>query len=77
VCGRVAASFSVLAGTNALSQGGERRHVLRYRTHEQYRPESNYENDIAVVEVSIWRPDAAAPRTTHPAPRAFTSSVQQ
>jgi secreted trypsin-like serine protease len=60
VCGRVAASFSVLAGTNVLSQGGERRRVLRYRVHEEYCPENNYENDIAVVEVSIWRPDAAA-----------------
>jgi secreted trypsin-like serine protease len=59
VCGRVAAFFSVLAGTNVLSHGGERRGVLRYRTHEEYRPEKNYENDIAVVEVSISRPQAA------------------
>ena len=59
-CGRVAAAFSVLAGTSELSRGGERRPALRYRLHEDYRPESNYENDIAVVEVSIWRPDAAA-----------------
>jgi secreted trypsin-like serine protease len=59
VCGRVAAFFSVLAGTNVLSQGGERRRVLRYRTHEEYSPENHYENDIAVVEVSISRPEAA------------------
>ncbi|XP_023711399.1 trypsin 3A1-like [Cryptotermes secundus] len=47
----VAAAFSVLAGTSELSRGGERRPALRYRLHEDYRPESNYENDIAVVEL--------------------------
>jgi secreted trypsin-like serine protease len=52
VCGRVAEYYSVLAGTNVLSQGGERRHVLQYKIHPNYDPENNYENDIAVVEVS-------------------------
>jgi secreted trypsin-like serine protease len=48
----VATFYSVLAGTNVLSQGGERSHVVRYRIHPSYDPENNYENDIAVVEVS-------------------------
>jgi hypothetical protein len=58
LCDRVAAAFSVLSGTNVLSRGGETRSVLRYRVHENYRPENSYENDIAVVEVSVWRRDA-------------------
>ncbi|XP_021921589.1 trypsin-4-like [Zootermopsis nevadensis] len=46
----VAIYYSVLAGTNVLSKGGERRHVLRYKIHPNYDPE-NYENDIAVLEL--------------------------
>jgi secreted trypsin-like serine protease len=75
VCGRVAIFFSVLAGTNVLSQGGERRHVLRYWTHGQYDPE-NYENDIAVVEVSVSRPDALqAPPAPHTARLSFVGCL--
>jgi secreted trypsin-like serine protease len=52
VCDRIAADFTVLAGTNVLSKGGERRQVLQYVIHPGYDPENNYENDIAVLEVS-------------------------
>ncbi|XP_069701211.1 trypsin alpha-like [Periplaneta americana] len=47
----IANLFSVLAGTNVLSQGGERRNVIRYHMHEEYDADNNYNNDIAVVEL--------------------------
>lgn len=41
----------MLAGTTVLSRGGERRQVLRYVMHPRY-DQKNYDNDIAVLEVS-------------------------
>jgi hypothetical protein len=52
VCTRIAEDLTVLAGTNVLSEGGERRQVLQYVIHPGYDPENYYENDIALLEVS-------------------------
>lgn len=47
----IAEDLTVLAGTNVLSSGGERRRVLQYAIHPSYNPENYYENDIAVLEL--------------------------
>ncbi|KAJ9580882.1 hypothetical protein L9F63_023943, partial [Diploptera punctata] len=52
----VAVAFSVLAGTVNLSTGGVRRSVKRYIIYEQYDPEDNYKNDIALLELESALP---------------------
>jgi secreted trypsin-like serine protease len=47
----MADALTVLAGTHVLSAGGERRQVFQYFVHPRYN-EENYENDIAILEVS-------------------------